>query len=102
MVGGFSRLIHHSGIESFTSYVDRDLFNGSGYKAAGFKVIGETAPGYFYVSSRLRRVNRLSAQKHKLKKLLQNFDEDLPEIDNMRNNGFYRLWNCGNLIVRYK
>lgn len=101
VIGGFSRLIHHSGIKSFTSYVDRDLFNGSGYKAAGFEVVSETAPGYFYVSNRLQRVNRLSAQKHKLGKLLRSFDESLSEVDNMRNNGFYRLWNCGNLVVQY-
>lgn len=102
VIGGFSKLIKHSGINQFKSYVDRDLYTGSGYLASGFKIIGKTGPGYFYSNSKLQRVNRLSAQKHKLKSLLTNFDEELTEVENMQNNGYYRLWNCGNCITEYK
>lgn len=101
VVGGFSKLIKHSGINHFVSYVDRDLFTGSGYIRAGFKLTGETKPGYFYSNSRLQRVNRMTAQKHKLKKLLKSFNEELSEVENMRNNGYFQLWDCGNYVVEY-
>ena len=102
VVGGFSKLIKHSGINHFVSYVDRDLFTGRGYISAGFKLTGETKPGYFYSNSRLQRVNRMTAQKHKLKKLLKNFNEEFSEVENMRNNGYFQLWDCGNYIVEYR
>ena len=38
----------------------------------------------------------MSFQKHKLKKLLPLFDEKLSEWENMKNNGFDRIWDCGN------
>ena len=33
--------------------------------------------------------------KHKLKDTLKVFDENLTEVENCNNNGFYRVWNCG-------
>jgi len=31
-----------------------------------------------------------------------NYDENLSEVKNMTNNGFYRVFDCGNLVMRYK
>ena len=39
---------------------------------------------------------RIKYQKHKLPRLLNNFDPDLTEWENMKNNGFDRIWDCGN------
>ena len=40
-------------------------------------------------------------QKHKLKNLLQNFDPKLSEYENMIQNKFTRIWDCGNLKLKY-
>ena len=38
----------------------------------------------------------MAFQKHKLKNLLSVFDSNLTEWENMKNNGFDRIWDCGN------
>ena len=40
------------------------------------------------------------AQKHKLKDLLDegNYNENLSEVENMKNNRFLRVYDCGNLV----
>ena len=40
-------------------------------------------------------------QKHKLKDKLENFDSDLTEVENMINNGYNRIYDCGNLKFVY-
>jgi hypothetical protein len=36
--------------------------------------------------------------KNKLEHILPTFDETLTEKDNMFNNGYRRIWDCGNLV----
>ena len=44
----------------------------------------------------------MSAQKHKLSKLLEKYDNNLTEVENMRANGYYQIFDCGNIKVKYK
>lgn len=103
IIGGFSKLIKHSNLDKFISYVDRDLYNGKGYVACGFNITGYTKVGYFYKNSNMKapRINRMSAQKHKLKNLLKKYDNSLTETENMIQNGYLKVFNCGNIIVQY-
>jgi len=39
--------------------------------------------------------------KHKLKDKLALFDPKLTEWENMQNNGYDRIWDCGNLVFKY-
>ncbi len=48
-----------------------------------------------------KRFSRLQFQKHKLKNILENFDPNLTEWENMQLNGFDRIWDCGNLVFSY-
>ena len=41
-------------------------------------------------------------QKFKLKNKLQKFDESLSEWENMKANGFDRIWDCGHTKWIYK
>ena len=41
---------------------------------------------------------RIKFQKHKLKNILEKFDEKLSEAQNMANNGYNRIFDCGNLV----
>jgi len=36
-------------------------------------------------------------QKHKLKGLLEYFNPEMTEWENMMNNGYDRIWNCGTI-----
>lgn len=103
VVGGFSKLIKHSRLKEFVSYVDRSLFNGRGYLSSGFTLRGTTQIGYFYHDSnpRSNRVSRYQAQKYRLKEWLPKFDEALTEEENMQSNGYSKLYDCGNYYVSY-
>lgn len=102
VLGGFSKLIKHSNLNDFISFVSRDIYNGKGYESTGFRILEYSKPGYFYCNGKLQRVNRMSAQKHKLPKLLENYDSNLTEVENMQANGYYQIFDCGNIKVEYK
>ena len=101
VIGGFSKLIKHSNLDGFISYIDRSLYNGSGYVSCGFEKIGETPPGYFYWSSSKGRLSRYQTQKHKLCKTLATYDDKLSELENLHNNHYLRVYDCGNIKVKY-
>ena len=98
-IGGLSRLIKFSinelNISSLITYADARYSDGSGYLNSGMKYITLTQPGYFYLRKG-KRINRINYQKHKLENLLENFNQDLSEWENMKSNGFDRIWDCGN------
>lgn len=56
-------------------------------------------PNYFYFKKNsIVLLNRLLFQKHKLIKILENYDEKLSEYENMEVNGYNRIFDCGNLV----
>lgn len=102
VIGGFSKLIKHSQLNEFISYVDRSLFDGNGYVKAGFKLLDETPVSYFYWKSFGTRVSRVSAQKHKLPNLLKDkFNPTLTETENMLAAGYHKVEDCGTLKMKY-
>lgn len=103
VVGGMSRLLKHfrkNNDGSIVSYVDVRYFDGSGYEKNGFELINHTEPNYFYVKNGVDNTleSRNKYQKHKLAKLLENFDPNLSERDNMVNHNFFRIYDAGNLV----
>ena len=56
-------------------------------------------PNYFYFKKDVLEIeSRVKYQKHKLPNLLENFDSNLTEWENMQNNEFNRIFDCGNLV----
>lgn len=107
VMGGFSKLLTHFLREknpiSIISYCDISHFNGSVYDTNNFKLIGESPPNYKYFTKRNYILySRTMFQKHKLPKLLDNFNPNLTEYENMKNNGYHRIWDCGNFIYIYE
>jgi len=103
VVGGFSKLLSYF-IKNYKpnkiiSYVDRRWNDGRSYKSVGFNFVKNTEPNYWYFGKgRLyRRYHRFNFAKHTLSKKLKNFDKNLSEWENMKNNGYDRIWDCGNL-----
>jgi hypothetical protein len=98
VVGGLSKLLSTYKGQTIKTYCDLRLFNGSGYKSVGFKELHISTPSYYYVKG-MRRFSRFNFQKHKLEKVLDNFDASKSEVENMANNGYYRVFDCGNLVM---
>ena len=102
VVGGFSRLMKNQPYEELISYVDRCKFSGVGYFSSGWVFISYTMPSYFYSNSNGKTtISRYQAQKHKLSRLLKVFDPQLTEVENMKNNNWFRVYDCGNLKLKY-
>ena len=104
VVGGLSKLVStfckvHS-IAHLISYCCRRWYDGAGYKTSGFTLIGETSPTYFYTKAQLR-LSRHVAQKHKLHRLLPQFDANMSEFENMSAAGFNKIYDCGNLVFKF-
>ena len=100
IVGGanklFSHFINTYHPSSIVSYSDRRYFSGNVYKKLGFQFEKNTPPNYFYICNHYTELkNRMNFQKYKLKKLLPTFDNNVSEWENMKNNGFDRIWDCG-------
>jgi len=101
VIGGFSKLLKHQPYASFVSYVDLSKFDANGYLENNFKLINQSAPNYKYINGE-QILNRISAQKHKLPKLLgDNFDESKTESQNMIDAGYWQIFDCGNLKLKY-
>ena len=86
--------------EIFT-YGDKRWSKGNLYKKLGFEYIHDSEPNYWYIVQN-KRYHRFNFRKSILKNKLENFDENLTEIENMNNNGYYRIFDCGSTKFSYK
>jgi len=77
------------------SYSDRRWFNGNLYINLGFKFEHHSLPNYWYVLGD-KRIHRFNFRKNVLENKLTNFNPTLSEWRNMQNNGYDRIWDCGN------
>ena len=102
--GGFSKLMARQPYDELVSYVDRSKFSGVAYTSSGWELVGETPPSYRYWKvGELAYVSRFEAQKHKLANLLGDaFNPELTEHENMRAAGYCRVYDCGNLKMRWR
>jgi len=106
IVGGASKLLKHfiktNKPKSIISYCDRRWGTGNLYTSIGFEFVVETRPNYFYFKQgSIELHSRNKFQKHKLSKVLESFDESLSEWENMKANGYDRIWDCGNLVYKW-
>jgi len=94
IIGGASKLFKNINLTNIISYCDIRYFTGEIYRTLGFIEAESSKPNYYYTKNN-ERFSRIKYQKHKLKDLLENFDENLTEKENMFNNGFNRIYDCG-------
>lgn len=88
---------------SVISFSDLSLGGGNVYEQIGMKYEGVTPPSYFWANILSpTRMSRFKSQKHKLKLLLgDKFSADLTEEQNMKQAGWFKLWDCGNKKFTY-
>ena len=106
--GGASKLFTHfikgHSPTSVVSFSDRARNTGGVYNTLGFKYHHTSKPNYkyFHKSNRLKLLSRVKFQKHKLHKHLPRFDPDLSEWENMKANGYNRIWDCGSDVFVWR
>lgn len=104
VVGGASRLFKYfikiNQPTNIISYSDIRWNTGNLYTQLGFEHIRDSAPNYFYFSRNktTELYSRNKFQKHKLEKILEFFDPNLSEWENMKINNYNRIWDCGNSV----
>lgn len=109
VVGGFSKLLKYftrnynaKQIYTFADLRYSDRYNNV-YLKNGFSEKYITKPNYYYVNlNKIERYNRINFQKHKLKNILKHYDDNLTEVENMKLNNYYRIFDCGNIKYLYE
>lgn len=102
VVGGasklFKRFVSQFDPSDIISFSDRAHTTGNLYTTLGFSERGRSAPGYVWVNSNTDiAYNRVNAQKHNLKKFLNDDNIDLTktEAQIMEEHGFVRVYDSG-------
>jgi len=82
---------------SIITYADKRYSNGNLYNQLNFSLSHSSSPNYFYKQG-TELLSRHRFQKHKLSGLLPIFDENKTEAENMKDNNYLRIYDCGNLV----
>lgn len=92
------------GLKTVISYADRRYTNikKNLYIANGFTLDSISSPNYWYFLNGIcAKHHRYGFRKSELHKKLDIFDPNLSEWENMKNNDYDRIWDCGNLKFVY-
>jgi len=97
--GAFSKLLKSFEINGdLTTFSDLRYFTGDVYRNNGFEQVYTTKPNFYYFKGHdLQLHSRISFQKYKLQQKLESYDPDLTAYQNMLNNDYHRIWDCGNM-----
>ena len=87
---------------SVVTYADARISNGSFYTKMGFKFSHHSSPNYWYTKDFRTLESRVKYQKHKLSGLLDTYDDDKSEKDNMIDAGFHIISDAGNLVYKWR
>jgi hypothetical protein len=78
------------------SFADRRWSAGNVYLELGFKPTKITHPSYWYFKQNSKDLlHKFGFRRKYLPKKLLFFDEKFSEWENMKNNGYDRVWDCG-------
>lgn len=104
VVGGASKLlkyfVNEHNFSKIVTYADRRFANNSKfYETIGFTKTGQTVPNYFYFKAAMpqymRLMHRYNFAKHLLPRKLEHFDSALTEYENMKQNGYLKVYDAG-------
>jgi hypothetical protein len=103
VVGGASKLLKYFERQykpkSIISYADKRYSNGNLYNKLGFTFSHNSNPNYWYFKNgTFNLYSRIIFQKHKLKNLLELFDKNKSETQNMIDNNYLIIFDCGNMV----
>ena len=107
VIGGAGKLLNYfcNNYEwkEIFSFADKRWSDGNLYNKLGFELLYETKPNYFYFNTiDNKRYHRFNFRKDRLPKILEKFDPNLTEYENMIENNYHRIWDCGNILFEYE
>ena len=106
IIGGASKLLSFFEKKykpkNIISYADKRWSNGDIYYKLGFIHVRDTQPNYWYFDRHYKFYHRFGFRKSVLNKKLEYFNPELTEWENMKNNGWNRVWDCGNILFEKK
>jgi len=76
------------------TFCDVSLFDGRSYCANGYKKVGVIPPDYHYIVGG-KRHHKFGFRHAQLKNKLANYNPKLTEKENCKNNGLFRIYDCG-------
>jgi very-short-patch-repair endonuclease len=83
--------------DSLLTFADRRYSDGTFYKTLGFELTNTTKPCYWYAKNgSIELKHRFKFRKSELSRLLEVFNPDLTEYQNMIANDYDRIFDCGN------
>lgn len=106
VIGGFSKLLNYfinkHQPNKILTFANRRFSIANVYLLNGFKLVKITKPNYIYLNSGGKYAGqRQKFQKHKLPRILKNYNPKLTEAENMFMNGYRRLWDAGHIKLEY-
>ncbi len=100
VVGGFSKLLTYFEKEynfpKIITFADLRWSNGDLYYKTGFKFDKLLRRDYYWTKGGIR-YHKFNFRHSSMKKKLKEYDEKLSEAENMYNNGYYKIWDCGKI-----
>ena len=105
VIGAFGKLwnyfINNYQFKKIITYADRRWSVGNMYEKCRFKLDHISKPNYWYTDGRIREY-RYKYRKQKLKVMFPDlYDENKTEKEIMSEAGYYKIWDCGNLVYEY-
>lgn len=105
IIGGASKLfkqfIREYNPSTIISYSDKRWNTGNIYATLGFSHTHDSEPNFYYFKpddANPKLYSRIAFQTHKLADKLEIYDPSLSAWQNMKNNGYDRIWDCGNSV----
>jgi hypothetical protein len=103
--GAFSKIwsyfVNNYEFNEIITYADRRWSIGSLYETCEFKLDHISKPNYWYTDKK-KRYHRFNYRKGNLKKLFPDiYDDNKTEKEIMKEVGYFRIWDCGNLVYKY-
>jgi len=101
VVGGLSKIfkyfIRQENPNSIVTFADLRFGNGKSYLNCGFVEVKSSPPNYWYFKKNTNMLfSRVKFQKHKLASILEDYNQNKTEFENMIDNRWDRIWDCGN------
>ena len=101
VVGGASKLMkffeRNYECDKLFTFADKRWSDANLYYKLGFKHVTDSDPCYYYFKEgNITRHHRFLYRKNVLESKLTIFDKNLTEVQNMYNNKFNRIFDCGN------
>jgi very-short-patch-repair endonuclease len=98
----FKAFIENYNPKSVIVYPDIRWHTDNRYELMGFTYLKDSPPNYYYTKDYKILESKTKYKKNKQKKILNFFDSNLTEWENMQANGFDRIWDCGNKVYVWR